>query len=107
MKNTKIVEPVAASVKKVFLKISLNSQENTCARVLFLIRSQAWACSFIKKEALARVFSCEFYEISKNNSAYNLISKDSGIGVFLWIYEISKNTFCHRTPLVAASERSI
>ena len=24
------------------------------------------ACSFIKKETLAQVFSCEFYEISKN-----------------------------------------
>ena len=33
-----------------FLKISLNSQENTCARVSFLIR----------------LHSCEFYEISKN-----------------------------------------
>ena len=36
-------------------------QENTCARVL---KSQA--CNFIKKEALAEVFSCEFCEIFKN-----------------------------------------
>ena len=36
------------------------------------------ACNFIKKETLAEVFSCEFYEISKN-------------------------TFFYRTPLVAAS----
>ena len=36
------------------------------------------ACNFIKKEALAQVFSCEFCEISKN-------------------------TFFHRTPLVGAS----
>ena len=28
---------------------------------------QASACNFIKKEALAQVFSCEFCEISKNN----------------------------------------
>ena len=28
------------SVKKVFLKISQNSQENTCARVFFLIKLQ-------------------------------------------------------------------
>ena len=40
-------------VKKVFLEISQNSQENTCARVSFLIK-------------LAQVFSCEFCEISKN-----------------------------------------
>ena len=37
------------------------------------------ACDFIKKEILAQVFSCEFYEISKN-------------------------TFFHRTSLVAASD---
>ena len=30
-----------SSVKRVFLKISQNSQENTCARVLFLIKLQA------------------------------------------------------------------
>ena len=36
------------------------------------------ACNFIKKETLAQVFSCEFCEIFKN-------------------------TFSHRTPLVAAS----
>ena len=36
------------------------------------------ACNFIKKETLAQVFSCEFFEISKN-------------------------TFSYRTPLVAAS----
>ena len=39
------------SVKRVFLEISQNSQENTFARVSFL----------------AQVFSCEFCEISKNN----------------------------------------
>ena len=37
------------------------------------------ACNFIKKETPAQVFSCEFCEISKN-------------------------TYFHRTPLVAASE---
>ena len=36
------------------------------------------ACNFIKKEALAQVFSCEFWEISKN-------------------------TFPYRTPMVAVS----
>ena len=39
-----------------FLEISQNSQENTCARV----------CNFIKKDTLAQVFSCEFCDISKN-----------------------------------------
>ena len=41
-----------------FLEISQNSQENTCARVSFLIK--------FKKETLAQVFSCEYCEISKD-----------------------------------------
>ena len=54
------------SAKKVFIEISQNSQENTCARVSFSIKLQASACHFIKKETLAEVFSCEFCKISKN-----------------------------------------
>ena len=38
------------SVKKVFLEISQNSQENTCARVSFLTscRPEAFFCEFLK-----------------------------------------------------------
>ena len=43
-----------------FLKISPNSQEDTCARVSFLIKFQAEVCNFIKKETLAQVFSLNF-----------------------------------------------
>ena len=46
-----------------FLKISLNSQENICARVNFLIKLQD---NFIKKETLAQVFSCEYCKIFKS-----------------------------------------
>ena len=53
------------SVKKSFLEISQNSQENACVRDSFIIKLQA--CNFIKKESLAQVFSCEFCEISKNS----------------------------------------
>ena len=66
------------SIKKVFLKISQNSQENTCARVAFLIKLQSWGLHFVEKENLAQVFSCE-------------------------ICEISKSTFSYRTPPVAVS----
>ena len=52
------------SVKKVFLEIWQNSQENTYGRVSFLIKLQA--CNCIEKETLAQVFSCEFYKIFKN-----------------------------------------
>ena len=66
------------SVKKMFLEISQNSQKNTCARVSFLVKLQAWAYNFVKKDTLAQVFYCESSRISKN-------------------------TFLYRTPLVAAS----
>ena len=39
------------SIKKVYLEISQNLQENTCARESFLK-----PCNFIKKESLAQVF---------------------------------------------------
>ena len=68
------------SVKKVFLEISQNSQESTCARVSLLIKLQTWGLELHwKKETLAQVFSCEFCEIPNS-------------------------TFCHRIPPVAASE---
>ena len=65
------------SVKKKFLKISQNSEENTCARVSFLITLQASLIrasrqintlkkNTLEKETLALVFSCEFYKNFKN-----------------------------------------
>ena len=47
--------------KKVFLEISQNSQENTCARASFLIRS----ATFFKKRFWHRCFPVNFCEISK------------------------------------------
>ena len=46
--------------KKVFLKISQNSQENTCVRVSFLIKLQALACNYIKKKDWHRCFLSYF-----------------------------------------------
>ena len=46
--------------KKVFLENSQNSQENTCTRVSFLIKLQAWGL----------VFSSEFCKISENSFSY-------------------------------------
>ena len=79
MKQTEAVVQ-RCSVKKIFLEISQNSRENTCTRDSSLIKLQA-ACNFIKKTPLAQVFSCQFWEISKNS-------------------------FFYRTPPVAASEQS-
>ena len=55
------------SVKKVFLNISQNSQENSCARVSFLIKFQVQTCNFIKNETLTQLFFYEFCEILKNS----------------------------------------
>ena len=66
-----------------FLKISQNSQENTCARASSLIKPQA--CNFIKKETLAQVFSCEFREIFKNTYFYRILPVAASVEI---------NTFC-------------
>ena len=54
------------SIEKIFLKISQNSQENTCA-IVFFNKVTGKASYLFKKEALAQVFSCEIREIFKNN----------------------------------------
>ena len=51
-----------------FLEILQNAQENNYARVSFLLKLQAH--NFTEKETLARVFSYEFCEISKNMFSY-------------------------------------
>ena len=53
-------------LKKVFLKISQNSQENNCARHSFRPQTS----NFIKIEIRAQVFSCEFCESFKNTVFY-------------------------------------
>ena len=47
-----------------FLKFLQNSQENTCARVSFLMLDY-------KKETLEPVFSCEFKKFFKNTFLQN------------------------------------
>ena len=53
-------------VRKVVLRHFANSQENICSRVPFLIKLQAQACDFVKKESLSQMPSCEFCRIPKN-----------------------------------------
>ena len=54
MENTEAVTQ-KGSVKKLFLKTSENSQENTCARVSFLLKLQAPPALLLRK-TLAHVF---------------------------------------------------
>ena len=51
------------AIIKVFLEILQNSQESTCSRVSFLLKSQA--------SGLAQLFPCEFCEISQNTLLQN------------------------------------
>ena len=46
--------------KKVFLEISQNSQENTCARVSFLIKLQAPPATLLKKRLWHSCFPVNF-----------------------------------------------
>ena len=54
------------SIRKAFLKISQNSQKNTCSRVSFVIQLKAEAYNFIKKVTLTQMFFCEFWEMFKS-----------------------------------------
>ena len=64
------------SVKKVFLEISQNSQENTCARVYFLIKLQTsgffWIPFFLIVEDSFLHILYEFHEIKLNGMKYTL-----------------------------------
>ena len=61
------------SIKKVFLKISQNSQKNACAGFSFLIKLQIWELQLYSK-------------------------RDSGTGVSLWILWNFEEHLFYRTP---------
>ena len=79
-----------------------------CQR-LFLIKSQALVCNFIKKETLAQVFSCEFCKISKNTffiehirvsdcfRLYSLKTSENQSRIFLLFSEGIEREQCHET----------
>ena len=67
------------SVKKAFLEISQNSQENTCARASFLIKLQVAPATLLKKKLWDRCFPVNYAK-------------------FL------RTSFFYRTPPVAASD---
>ena len=54
------------SVKKGVLRSFTKFAGKYVCQGLFLIKVQALACNIIKNQTLAKVFSCEFYEISNN-----------------------------------------
>ena len=80
------------SIKKLFLETSQNSQEKNCARV-----------SFLKKETLAQVFSCEFCEISENTFSYRTppvgTSEHYFLGItaviYAWVLKFNRSSRLH------------
>ena len=80
------------SVRKVFLEILQNSQENTCARVSFLIKLQA-----IKIETLAQMLSCKLCGISKNTFFYRTPLYD-------WFSNVETTTKFSRMESIARIE---
>ena len=83
--KSKDAEAVAqrCSVKKVFLEISQNSQENTCARASFLIKLQAWDLQlYLKKKLWHRCFPVNFVKFLrtpwlKEHLRWRLLRKSS------------------------------
>ena len=58
--------PGGVQYKKVFLKISLNSQKNNFVRVSFPVHFQVSGLQHYKEETRTQVFSWEFSKIFKN-----------------------------------------
>ena len=103
-------------MKKVFLKISQNLQENTCARVSFLIKLQAFPINFVKflrtpflTEHPGGCF-CWYYAADLqgehpmpksdfNKVALQLYWNRTGMSVLLQIYCISSEQLFARTPM--------
>ena len=71
------------SIKNMFLKISQNLLENTCARVSFLIKLQAAPETLFKKEFLAQLFYSEFCEFFKDSYFEKYLQTTSGWNLFL------------------------
>ena len=51
--------------------VIFNSQENTCGRVSFFNKLADSGLQLYKKETLAQVFACKFFEISRTNILLN------------------------------------
>ena len=58
-------------LEKVFLEISQNSHENTCARASFLIKLQAEPATLLKKKLWQRCFPVNFAEFLRTNFLQN------------------------------------
>ena len=86
------------SVKKVFLKVSKNSLENTCIRV------SRQARNFIKKETGKGDLLWILQNFQDSRQACNFIKKENVAKVFFREFRrVFKNSFFYRTPTMVAS----
>ena len=67
--------------KKVFLEISQNSQENTCARVSFLIKLQASGLRCVQSMQASEMLTLT----RPNNTTYGTLSEDLFFGFFMFL----------------------
>ena len=77
-----------------FLKILQNSQGNTCAGVYFNKDAGLMAATLLKKNTLAQVLSCEFWEIFKKTSGrlllwflFNKLAKSCKVKVLEYLHK--------------------
>ena len=77
------------SVKKLFLGISQNSQENTCARVALLLKSETKVGNFISKETLAQAFPVNFAKFGRTPSLTEHL---------WWLLLVLQNRFSGKFP---------
>ena len=88
--------------------VSQNSQENTCARVSFLMKLQTSACMYIKKGILVRLFYCEFFFDISSNTFFTEHFRATVSEPFEWVERIKRNTeqYCKfKSNLLANSLR--
>ena len=62
-------------IKKVFLRISWKSQENTCSGAYIWWSCSLPPCNFIDKENPTEVLSVKFYEILRITISWNLLER--------------------------------
>ena len=94
--------------KKVFLKISQNSQENTCARVSFLIKWQTPPATLLKRRLWHRCFPVNFAKFSIQEHLF--LQRTSG-GCFcnynLQIYNAADPLFISETVVRSCSVKKV
>ena len=73
MSNARSSHPEVFCKKDVLRNFAKITGKHWC-QDLFLTKLQVWGCKIIKKETLAQVLFCQFYEITKSTFSYRTSS---------------------------------